>query len=454
MFESAVRRAGRRAAYVRGCVPWVLLICLLMVSGCAPAARAAQRRPTPTSTGKATTSQIGPSTFSAHPTITVSALDDMIGRMTLDEKLGQLFLAQLDGPDFTPTHAAMIQQLHAGGILLYADNFVTAPQAHALIASAQASASIPLLTTIDEEGGYVDRLQSIDGFRPSAQMIGATGDPTYARSQGAKAAHDMSALGLNFDLAPDVDVGLVQGQDLRTRVFGSDPQTVTTMAGDYLQGLQSSGHVAGTLKHFPGLGSVLDDAHLDLPTVHRTLAQLQSVELVPYQKLIASGQVRAVMSTDILVPALDPTLPAEISPAIINGYLRGVLGFQGVVVTDALYMAGIADTYSMPQAAVLAIEAGDDLLIGPSDPASMQAMIDALKAAVQNGQISTQRIDKSVRRILLLKIHLGLMPMPTRVIHLPISVQSVPLRPSTPASLPPPGLVCGTSADRRNVPCQ
>jgi beta-N-acetylhexosaminidase len=339
--------------------------------------------------------------------------------MSLDQELGQLFLAQLNGVDLTQNDIAMIQQQGAGGILLYADNFQTADQSRALIAAARAQARIPLLTTVDEEGGWVDRLEAIYGFRPSAQMIGATGDPSYARAQGVKAAHDMSALGLNFDLAPDVDVGLVPGQDLRSRVFGSDPQTVTTMAGAYLQGLQSSGKVAGTLKHFPGLGSVLDDAHLDLPTVHRTLAQLQSVELIPYQALIASGQVQAVMSTDVLVPALDHKLPAELSPAIIDGYLRGTLGFQGVVVTDALYMAGIAQTYPMPQAAVLAVEAGDDLLIGPSDPGSMGAMIDALRWAVQHGQISKQRIDQSVRRILLLKIYLGLMPMPTKEIPYP-----------------------------------
>lgn len=444
----------QRGSNARARIIWLVVLCVLVLSGCASGATTAKHGVPAGTATKTPTNSIGSSTFNKHPTVVIDALPQYIASMPLDVKLGQLFLAQLDGADFSPTHAAMIAQLHAGGILLYADNFVTAQQSKALIAAAQADAQIPLLTTIDEEGGWVDRLQSIYGFRPSAQMIGASGDPNYARSQGEKAAQDMSALGLNFNLAPDVDVGLVPGQDLRTRVFGSDPQTVSIMAAAYLQGLQSSGKVAGTLKHFPGLGSVLGDAHLDLPTVHRTLTELQQVELAPYQTLIDSGQVRAVMSTDVLVPALDPVLPAELSPAIINGYLRGVLGFQGVVVTDALYMAGISATYSMPQAAVLAIEAGDDLLIGPSTPSEMSAMISALQYAVQSGQISMQRIDQSVQRILLLKIHLGLMKMPTREIQLPENVQqSEPLRPGLPPTMPVLAPGCATPSDTRGAPC-
>jgi beta-N-acetylhexosaminidase len=353
-----------------------------------------------------------------HPEIVIDQLEQTIAHMSLDEKLGQLFLAEYAGTDYNSNNSTMVEQQYAGGILLYEANIQSAAQTRAMIAASQAHAPIPLFVVIDEEGGYVDRLEQIDGFRPSAQMIGATSDPNYARSQGAKAASDMYALGINFDFAPDVDVGLVQGQDLRTRVFGSTPDVVTEMAGAYLQGLQRSGHVIGTLKHFPGLGSVLDDAHLDLPTVKRTLDQLESVELAPYRALIATGQVYAIMPTDLLVPALDPTLPSELSPATIDGVLRQQLGFNGVCITDALYMAGIAKTYSMPQAGVMAIEAGCDMLVGPAHPWEIQPMVDALRSAVQSEQISMQRIDESVRRILKLKVHMGLMqePVYTRVI--------------------------------------
>ncbi len=349
-------------------------------------------------------------------------VDQMIGKMSLSEELGQLFVAELTGTDMNANNIAMISQLHAGGIILYAFSMQTAQQTQALIHSSQANAKIPLIVSVDEEGGCVDRLTNIYGSHPGAPEIGATGSTTYAYQQGAKMAQDMTSLGFNLDLAPDVDVKLVDGRDLLCRTFGSTPGTVTQLAGAYLNGLQQNG-VVGTLKHFPGLGDALGDAHLSLPVINRTRDQIESVELAPYRTLINSGQVQMVMTTDLLMPSIDPVLPAKLSPSIITGILRSELGFDGVVITDALYMQGISDKWGMPQAGVMAIQAGDDMFLGPWSAGQMSAMISALKTALKNGSISKARIDQSVRRILTLKMRMGLIPLPANSQSL---LQSVP----------------------------
>ena len=339
-------------------------------------------------------------------------VDQLIGKMSLDEELGQLFIAEFTGTDYNSTNAAMISQMHAGGIILYSFSMKDAKQTQALISAAQAQSKIPLLVTLDEEGGCVDRLNQIYPPRPGAPEIGASGSTTYAYQQGANTGQDMAALGFNVNLAPDVDVKLVDGRDLLCRTFGATPNAVTKYASAYLDGLQQNG-VVGTLKHFPGLGDALEDAHLSLPVIKRTRAQIESVELAPYRTMIDSGQAQMVMTTDLLMPALDPVLPAELSPAIITGVLRSELGFDGVVMTDALYMAGISKTWSMPQAGVMAIQAGCDLLLGPWNASQMRDMVSALKAALKRGSLTKARIDQSVRRILMLKMRMGLMPLPT-----------------------------------------
>jgi beta-N-acetylhexosaminidase len=305
----------------------------------------------------------------------------------------------------------MVEQLHTGGLILYSANLKNADQARAVIAAAKAHSKIPPLVTLDEEGGGVDRLKDIYGPRPSARQIATSRSTSYATSQGAQVARDMAALGFNVNFAPDVDVQVVSGPDLGSRNFGTDPQTVTSYAGAYLSGMQQNG-VLGTLKHFPGLGAATIDAHAGLPVINRTRAQIEQVELAPYRALLATSQVGAIMSTDLLMPALDPDLPAELSPIIIDGVLRHDLGFDGVVITDALYMQGITDHYSMNEAGVLSILAGCDMLEGPMTPAQMTGMINALKNALASGRLTQARIDLSMRRILVLKMRMGLIPVP------------------------------------------
>jgi len=191
---------------------------------------------------------------------------------------------------------------------------------------------------------------------------------------------------------------------LPDRTFGSDPTLVTNMGRAYLKGLTDGG-VIGCLKHFPGLGSASIDPHFSLPQMNRSLATLNQVDFVPYRTLINEGIVPMVMVTHILNPQLDPTLPTSLSPYVVTKLLRQQLNFNGVIISDTLWMGGISNTYSLAQAAVLAVKAGTDLLLGPRGLSDTQNMIFGLHQAVMSGQISMGQINTSVQRILEMKLH-------------------------------------------------
>lgn len=333
----------------------------------------------------------------------------MVRHMSLAEKLGQLIVIQFTDVTYTPDQAAMVVPFQPGGVILYGYAMGTSYQVRSLLAGGQHDSRIPMFTFTDLEGGVVDRLAGYTGPHMGAPAIAATGNPQVATQQGAQAARDLRSLGFNADLAPDVDVALVNGPDQWGRTFGSDPKTVTTYAGAWLQGLQSQ-DVVGCLKHFPGLGAATTDAHKDLPIIDRTRSQFEATELAPYRALMATGQVGMVMSTDVLIPALDPNMPAEISRPIITGILRDELHFDGVAVTDALYMAGITDRWSFTRAAVLAIEAGNDMIMAPWRPDMIQAILAGLKEALAQGELSMAQLDASVQRILALKLRYHLLP--------------------------------------------
>ncbi len=338
----------------------------------------------------------------------------IIQNMSLDQKLGQMMIVQFLGPAYSLDISTMISQYDVGAVLLLTvnNNIQDKAQLKGLIAQMQKSSALPLLVSIDQEGGYVDRLVNLDGPRPSATSIGATNDPSKARAAGVQDASDLASYGFNLNLAPVVDVSTVQNPQLIGRTYGDNASIVTRMASAYLQGLQQSGKVFGTLKHFPGLGDVGTDPHNGVPDVFRSKDMLESVDWAPYRALIAQGNVHAIMVTHELIHAIDPNVPSSLSFKLITGILRGEMGFNGVIMTDSLTMEGITAFYPESQSAALAIEAGDDLLMGASTPQDVAAMVQGIKQAMASGAISTARIDDSVRRILTLKFELGLLPLP------------------------------------------
>lgn len=334
--------------------------------------------------------------------------------MSLDQKLGQLIVVEYLGNSYQDSGLQyMVTQQYVGGILYqYVNHNFNAPEdtidgMAAFSRQIQQDAKIPLLLGTDQEGGQVNRLETFHGPLPSAEAMAATGNPQYAYNQGAQAAKWLAQLGINSDLAPVVDVHTVNPPILQDRMFGSTPQAVETYAGAFLDGLQQNS-VAGCLKHFPGLGAVTSDPHLGLPTINRSLSDLEKIDLAPYQVMIGKNHPAMIMDTDVVMTAIDPTLPAELSPKAVNGMLRGYLGYNGVVITDGLYMHGISERWSLSQAATMAIIAGNDMVEGPYTTSQVASVVTALKQALQSGKLTESRIDQSVERILLMKVEYGM----------------------------------------------
>lgn len=341
-------------------------------------------------------------------------VNNLIAHMSLDEEIGQMIMIEFQESAMTPGLAYEISHDHVGSVILYGYNVLTADQTEQLTRALQANATLPLMISTDQEGGPVNRLQSIDGYFPSAEQIGATNDPSVAKLRGQQDAQNLLALGINTNLAPVVDVrNIPDGEGaLGGRMFGSTPDLVTKMAGAYLTGLQQTHQVVGTLKHFPGLGDVPVDPHITLPTLDRSLGDLQTMDWAPYSSLIATGQVQMVMVTHEVVPAVDPTLPSSLSKPLVTGILRDQLHFNGVIVTDGIYMKSLGAHYTFDQIVLMAVEAGVDIISSTYSLQSTDEAESVIRDAVNAGVLTKQRIDDSVRRILLLKLHYGMLPGP------------------------------------------
>lgn len=330
----------------------------------------------------------------------------MVKGMTLEQKLGQMVIVEFYGSTLTNDLIQMVQTNHISGVLIENKNgnAQTRAQLIALTQGMQGQAHIPLFVTTDYEGGVVNELRQITGERPSNADIGASNNLQAAYNAGFGAANDLTALGLNVNFMPIVDILTnPNNPGLPRRSFGNNPTLVTNMGRAYLKGLIAGG-IVGCLKHFPGLGSANLDPHLSLPYMNRSLATLDAVDLVPYRVMISEGIVPMVMVTHILNPQLDPNLPTSLSPKVVTGMLRNDLNFKGVIISDTLWMGGISNTYTLAQAAVLAVKAGTDLLLGPRGLAETQTMLYGLKQAVLNGTLTQSQIDASVTRILALKL--------------------------------------------------
>jgi beta-N-acetylhexosaminidase len=347
--------------------------------------------------------------------VTTSPIDDTVdwylAHMSLDEKLGQMIMVETYSQDYGGDIAYMVEQQHAGAVIVYKKNMVSPSQLSSMLSGVQAHAGIPLFITMDEEGGNVDRLGDM-GFAkplPAARWLGSTGNPQNAHDAGSRAAAELKAFGINVDLAPVADVRSIPDPVIGPRIYGADSGTVDAYAGSFLDGLQQDG-VIGTLKHWPGIGSIALDPHKTLPTDTRSRSQLESTDFAAFRGLL-DKQPGMIMVTHVLLNAIDPSMPSSLSPKVVDGTLRGELGYQGVVITDNLWMKGVSLRYSLGEASVLAVLAGDDLLEGPWNPSSMRGVLDALKNAVQSGRISQDRIDLSVRRILTLKAKYGILPL-------------------------------------------
>lgn len=353
-------------------------------------------KPTPGATGQVT------------PPTPLQVVNAILAQMSPDEKLGQMMLVRFNGQDYSPQLEAMISQYHVGGVIFFQSNIASKSQLISLTSQMQHHANLPLIVSVDQEGGTVDRFVNLDGPQLSASSIGATGDPNKAYQQGLKDAQNLTTYGFNLNLGPVVDVTNVYNNELAGRTYGTNPTIVTTMAEAYLKGLQHSSKVLGTIKHFPGLGDTATDPHGRLPNLTRSLNDLNAIDWMPYKNMLSQNNVYSIMVTHEIVRALDPNTPSSLSPKVV-GILRNQLGFKGVIITDGLTMGAIMARYTLGEAAALAVEAGDDLLMDPGSPNQVAQMINGIKEAMHSGAISQKQIDDAVRRILLFKYQMGLL---------------------------------------------
>jgi beta-N-acetylhexosaminidase len=358
--------------------------------------------------------------------------DEQLKGMTLEQKAGQLISVGINArflnqeSDEYKELRRQVEQNHVGGIILFRGPVYESVH---LVNRMQRLARLPLLISADLESGSGMRFEDTTNL-PWNMAVGATGNPDFARRQGELTALEARALGVQHVFAPVADVNNNAGNPvINVRSFGEDPAEVAKYVAAFVEGAQSAGVIA-TAKHFPGHGDTAVDSHRGLPVIDVARARLDSVELVPFRAAIRAG-VGSVMTAHIGLPQVDPTevtplprdsivrpayaerevfvekavLPGTLSPVVTTELLRRDLGFDGLVVTDALDMSGLTIYFKQEEAGVRAVLAGADMLLKPADP---DAILRGLVAAVKSGRLTEKRIEESARRILAAKYDLGL----------------------------------------------
>ena len=352
-------------------------------------------------------------------------------QLSLDEKIGQLFVHGGNGrfmAESSPTYQQLahhVRDNRIGGIIWLVSNVY---ETALLNERLQAQAKIPLLISADLESGIGMRFLDTT-FWPSAMAVAATGDPSYAEKQGHVVAREARSIGVNHILAPVADVNVDPDNPvINTRSYGEDPVQVGRFVSAFIQGVQAE-HVLACAKHFPGHGDTHVDSHRSLPVLEVTRERLDQVELVPFREAM-KADVKSIMIGHLSIPSIEPTpapvrasghgenpygtkaeevpsegtIPATISPRIVTSLLRNDLGYRGLVVSDAFDMGGLTEHFDVGEAAIRAIEAGEDqVMMSPN----VDAAIAAVKEAVKSGRLTESRIDESVTRILDAKAFVG-----------------------------------------------
>lgn len=356
----------------------------------------------------------------------------MLGRMTLEQKVGQLFVTYAYGDSAGTTNPAdiaanrslhgvntgaqLVARYHLGGVIYFgwARNVRHPNQIAGLSnglqrAAMRSGAKIPLLISADQEQGSVSRVGQPATQFPGSMALGANGRDHDAYTAALITGRELAAIGINQHFAPVSDVNVnPRNPIIGVRSVGSSPKLVAALSSAQVRGYQDA-RVAATAKHFPGHGDTTVDSHLGMPVINHTRQQWETIDRQPFQANV-DQHVDAIMTAHIVVPSLDPSgTPATLSRPIITDVLRGQMGYDGVVITDALGMAGVRAKYGIARVPVLALKAGiDQLLMPPSLPKAYAAVL----AAVRSGELTEKRIDESVYRILRLKLARGAFDRP------------------------------------------
>lgn len=339
-------------------------------------------------------------------------INKIMKRMSLNEKIGQLFILSVrnsyNGTRMLHADAYMkhiIDTYKPGGIIFFTINFETPLQTQELIRETQELSSIPLFIAVDEEGGAVARLGNTRRMSvtelPPAAVIGRTGNTDYAVMASKVISSELNALGFNMNMAPVADVNTNKKNPIiGNRTYSGDPLEAGKMVAAVI-GAMAEENMISVLKHFPGHGDTNADTHKGNVILKHNIERLNTVEFVPFKMGIDAG-ADVVMTAHIQVPEVtDSNLPATMSPVILQDILRNKLGFQGIIITDAMDMGAIVKYWDADEAAVQAIEAGVDIVLIPAD---VPLAIEGIKAALTTGELTINRIDESIKRILKVKI--------------------------------------------------
>ncbi|MCM1233135.1 MAG: beta-N-acetylhexosaminidase [Ruminococcus flavefaciens] len=326
-----------------------------------------------------------------------------ISAMPLEDKVAGLFIVTpeaLTGVG-TATQAGegtqeALNQWGIGGLIYFDKNIKDREQITEMLSSTVAKSKYPIFLAVDEEGGSVSRVANsgIDVIQvDDMAQIGENGDTAQAYETGLTIGNYLKELGFNLDFAPVADVTGEEKSAVGDRAFGSDPQLVGDMVANVVEGIEGTG-VSSCLKHFPGIGAAKEDTHDGRVETEKTLDEMRSLDFIPFQAGIKAG-ADFVMVSHITV-ASEEAVPSSLSKTIMTDILRGELGFEGVIITDALNMSAITEYYTTEEAAVMALQGGADMLLMPED---FNKAYDAVLAAVEDGAITEERIDESLRRI-------------------------------------------------------
>lgn len=383
---------------------YLFLILCFLLAGCSVSEPAETTVATTTSVTvpETTTEATLPAETAPIPTQAPDPIKEIIAGMSLQERVGQLFLARCDDS----VALADIETYHLGGFVLFGRDFEgqTPESLREKLSSYQAAARLPLLIAVDEEGGTVTRVSSNPTFRasrfPSPRSLYESGGMEAVLVCEKEKCLLLSSLAINVNLAPVCDITTDPGAFLYSRSLGQSPDITAEYIRDTVREM-SANRIGSCLKHFPGYGNNAD-THIGIATDSRSLAQLEFSDLIPFSAGIEAG-ADAILVSHTIVECLDPQVPASLSPGV-HQYLRDEMGFEGVILTDDLIMQAITDRYGAGEAAVLAVLAGNDLLCSTD----YRTQYDAVYAAVLEGRIDIDTLNTAVRNVLEWKMELGL----------------------------------------------
>lgn len=328
-----------------------------------------------------------------------------ISEMSLDEKIGQMIIAGISGTTLSENTKSLISQYKVGGMIAYKVNMEDLKQTVQLLNSLKtenAGNRFPLFLSIDQEGGNISRLPGGLINIPTNNKIGTINNRQFSYEIGTLLGKELEAFGFNLNYAPVLDVNSNPNNPIiGDRSFGNNPEIVSQLGIETMKGIQSQ-NIIPVIKHFPGHGDTSVDSHLELPKVSKSLEDIKQFELVPFADAIENG-AEVVMVAHILLPKIDASYPSSMSKTVITDILRKQLHFNGVVMTDDMTMNAIANHFDLGEAAVKSVKAGSDIVMVAHDYDKIVNVMNKLKTAVVNGEISEERIDESVRRIIELK---------------------------------------------------